>query len=203
MRKLSFIALTVLLFTLTSCPGPDNIENVDLGNIPEQYFSTVPYADGDTFVLRHETTKALITYSVKRERFDEIYRFYNDEDDRFYNIIYQVDNTVCSPDRPVFAINLSYSNSFLSDLSDDTYAYLSCSRFVSCLPVIGLPCAYTPTLLSSVTIDERTYNDVFVLSNNYHDDYYMIAPVQVLYSYEKGVIAIQMSNGEKYVLYED
>ena len=60
-------------------------------------------------------------------------------------------------------------------------------------------------VLDSLKINDRYYRDVFKLKADasYYDSEGLIHADTYYYNYEKGLLGVIMSNGEKYWLYED
>lgn len=215
MRKLAVLMMAfagVILFT--GCPSKEP-DHVDLGNIPEQYLPTVPYADGDVFYLQHESDRVVIPFHVSRHRVqaqgDNVFGFdyyeakFQPGPSVYFD--YEVDVTTCVPDYPLFDIDIRFSNSYMADslYYDEPvwpkYAQLSAHHFFAHIPFIGEP-TESFTVLDDFEVNGHVYNKVFQFSNQDLDLTGIYIKV-LYYSYEKGVIAILMSNGEKYMLYEE
>ena len=214
MRRL-FLLMTVLVSVIlfTSCPRktPDF---VDLGTIPEQYLSTVPYQDGQTFYLQHESDRVVIPFHVSRRRFkaqgDNLYGFYYGEKTQPAPSVYfeyEVDLTNCVPDYPIFDIDIRFSNSYLADSLyfhqhvGRKYAPLTSQHFYAGIPYFGDSTEFE-TMLDSLDINGHVYYDVFQFENT-GIDLPGIYIQCLFYNYAQGVLRIDMSNGEKYLLYEE
>ena len=214
-RILLLLTAFVAVVGFTGCPGKEP-EYVDLGNIPEQYLATVPYEDGQTFYLQHESDRVVIPFKVMRYRTktqsDDTYdlNYYGSKmqpaPSVYFN--YEIDITTCKPDYPLFDIDIRFSNGYMADSvyyqdyhGFHKYAQLSCHHMYASIPFIGEPTGQFK-VLDSLEVNGRVYHDVFEFPNGNMDLSGLY--VQTLYyNYEKGVIAIMMSNGEKYMLYEE
>ena len=215
MRRL-FLLMTVLVSVIlfTGCPAkaPDF---VDLGTIPEQYLPTVPYEDGQTFYLQHESDRVVIPFHVSRRRFkaqgDNLYGFdyYGEKNQPAPSVYfeYEVDITNCVPDYPIFDIDIRFSNSYLADSLyfqqhiGRKYAQLTSQRFYAAIPFFGDSTEFE-TMLDSLNINGHAYYDVFQYENTWMD----LEGIYIkclYYNYAQGVLRIDMSNGEKYLLYEE
>jgi hypothetical protein len=84
------------------------------------------------------------------------------------------------------------------------YAQLTVQNLMyASFPFIGEPTDKF-TVLDSLEVNDHTYYNVFEFINqNQYQDKEDIHAKSLYYNYEKGVIAIYMSNGEKYMLYEN
>ena len=59
-------------------------------------------------------------------------------------------------------------------------------------------------IIDSLEVNGRYYKDVFKLKTDYYNNVdELIHAETILYNYENGFVGIVMSNGEKYMLYED
>lgn len=214
MKKLLFLMMALLSVILfTGCPVKEP-EHIDLGSIPEKYLATVPYADGDVFYLQHESDRVVIPFHVTRTRsFNEGSDFYDYGMEKMkpapsVYFHYEVDYTVCRPDYPLFDIEITLSNGYMADsvyyqqsVFRHKYAHLACHGFYASIPFIGEP-ADLFTVHDSLEVNGHTYYDVFEFANQGQDR--QGVSIQTAYfNYEKGVIALKMSNGEKYMLYEE
>ena len=217
-RILLLLTAFVAVVGFTGCPGHEP-DYVDLGTIPEQYLATVPYQDGQTFYLQHESDRVVIPFKVMRYRTkaqgDDTYNL-----DNYYvspektqpgptvYFNYEIDVTTCKPDYPLFDIEIRFSNGYMADSvyyqeyhGFHKYAQLNCHRMYASIPFIGEPTGQFK-VLDSLEVNGRVYHDVFEFPNE-NMDLEGIYIKTLYYNYEKGVIAIMMSNGEKYMLYEE
>lgn len=218
MKRIGIILMTLFsVIVFTGCPGKEPTY-IDLGTIPEKYLATVPYQDGDRFYLQHESDRNLICYHVSRHRvqtqgdntfgFDYYGAKFKPAPSVFFD--YEVDVTTCKPDYPLFDIDIRFSNAYVADsvyyqgydpLSPKC-AQLSVQNLLyASLPFIGEPTSQA-TVLDSLEVNGHTYYDVFEFVNQ-GQDLQGIYAKSVYYNYKKGIIAIFMSNGEKYMLYEE
>ena len=215
-RILFLLTAFVAVITFTGCPSKEP-EYIDLGTIPEEYLPTVPYQDGEVFYLQHESDRVVIPFKVTRYRVksrgDNAYGF----DDYLIGskmqpapsvyFDYEVDITTCKPDYPLFDIDIRFSNGYMADSvyynypARHKYAQLDCHGFYASIPFIGEPTEMFK-VLDSLEVNSQVYHNVFEFANQ-GQDLQGIYVKTVYYNYEKGVIAIDMSNGEKYLLYEE
>lgn len=216
MKRIGFLLMAfVSVIVLTGCPGKEP-DYIDLGTIPEEYLATVPYEDGQTFYLQHESDRLIIPFKVTRQRgmsqgndawgFDNhLLEKYKPAPTVYFN--YEVDATTCKPDYPLFDIDIRFSNAYLAEYvyqgytPSVKYAQLTILNLMAPFPLIG-DSTEQFTVLDSLEVNGHTYHDVFEFVNEGQDftDIYVKA---TYYNYEKGVIAIYMSNGERYLLYEE
>lgn len=228
MKKQSFLKTTGLLLMaavsvifFTGCPSKEP-EYVDLGTIPEKYLATVPYQDGEVFYLQHESDRVVIPFKVMRYR--ERAHFGNDElgcygnaplgynskmspaPNVFFNC--EVDVTECKPDYPLNDIHIEFSNGYMADsvyYQVETYrkcAFISFGTFGQAFPFIGEHYNDVSSI-DSVEVNGHVYYDVFKLDNPSAESETGVFVQNLLYNYEKGVLEIDMSNGEKYMRYEE
>lgn len=207
------IVLGAMMVLLTACPRHKEPIYKDFGKIPERYLATVPYQNGDMFRLQHESDRLIIDFSVSRHRQKEsgdnyIYlEKYKPAPNFYYD--YEVDITKCTPNYPLFEVEINFSNFYMmfeeegweSERQANLYA-VGAARF----PFIGEDHS-NYNVVDSLEINGHYYHDVFKLKaeecyyNNveegsiYAETYY--------YNYEKGLLGVIMSNGEKYWYYEE
>ena len=213
-RILFLLTAFVAVIGFTGCPNKEP-EYIDLGTIPEEYLPTVPYQDGQTFYLQHESDRVVIPFKVMRYRvksqgnnvwgFDDYMGKYKPSPTVYFD--YEIDITTCKPDYPLFDIDIRFSNGYMADSvyydypARHKYAQLSCHQMYASIPFIG-----EPTDLFKVhetfEVNGHVYHDVFEFPNE-NQDLQGIYIERLYYNYEKGVIAIEMSNGEKYLRYEE
>ena len=119
---------------------------------------------------------------------------------------YEIDITTCKPDYPLFDIDIRFSNAYMADSvyydypARHKYAQLQCHDLYASIPFIGEPTDLFK-VHESFEVNGHVYHDVFEFVNE-GQDLQGIYLKTLYYNYEKGVIAIYMSNGEKYLLYE-
>lgn len=207
-----FAMLSVIVFT--GCPGHEPTY-VNLGTIPEQYLPTVPYQDGDRFYMQHESNRNIIGYQVTRYRVQN--QGYNVYGFDYYEakfqpapsvyFEYELDITTCKPDYPLFDIDIRFSNSYLADSVyyhqpiGHKYAQLTSDSFYASIPLKGEPTDLF-VVHDSMLVNGHTYYDVFEFANE-GQDLTGIYVKTLFYNYENGVVEIDMSNGEKYLRYEE
>ena len=217
MRRLAVLMMAFVgVILLTGCPSKEP-EYIDLGTIPEKYLATVPYEDGQTFYLQHESDRVVIPFHVSRHRskiqannasgFDDYEAKFKPSPSVYFD--YEVDVTTCKPDYPIFDIDIRFSNAYVADsvyyqnydpLSPKHAKFTTLNLF-STFPFIGEPTDQF-TVFDSLEVNGHTYYNVFELVNEYQDQEEIHAKA-AYYNYEKGVIAIYLSNGENYLLYEE
>ena len=216
MKKLPILLILSGLFVLTACPHKDPTI-INLEPLKEKYRESVPYHDGDTFVLQHETNKTLIEFKVWRYfQIDNEYEgetFYR-YDPCIYYENYQQDITECRTDYPLFDFKLQMNNEYRISASNDSiddnpYAkilsIIAGNNFYTWLPFKGVTSG-DYQILDSVQVNGRTYHDVFELKNQSYGYEYEGANdgIQLLYyNYEDGIVGVEMSNGEKFMRYEE
>ena len=218
MKKLPILLILSGLFVLTACPhkAPTII---NLEPLEEKYRESVPYQDGDTFVLQHETNKTLIEFKVWRYlQVDNVYEgetYYRMQyDPHIYYENYQQDITECRTDYPLFNFKLQMDNEYgIAEAYDSTavnshakiLSIIAGNNFYTWLPFKGVTFG-DYVMLDSMQVNGRTYYDVFELKNQSYGYEYEGANdgVQVLYyNYENGIVGVEMSNGEKFMRYEE
>ena len=210
------IVFGAMMVLLTACPTKKPISVVDLGTIPNQYLATVPYKNGDIFKLQHENSRLVVDFVVSRHRTKQIGEGYGMAPSRFepgpdYYFEYEVDQTVCKPNYPIFNVNIDFSNEYMR--FDGTQGYDASNEKVAQL--FGVGSVRFPfygedlsgyEVLDSLDINGRYFHDVFILKSNdsgYYDEEGMIYVDTYYYNYEKGLLGMVMSNGEKYWYYEN
>ena len=204
------VVFGALLLLLTACPR-SKTTYVDLGRIPEQYLATVPYRNGDVFRMQHETSKVIIDFEVERHRHKTSSEGYGSLPTRFepapdYYYEYEVDMTTCKPKYPVFDLSISLSNAYMLNEEEMQSWYKKADIFVvgsAKVPFVGDDHS-DYEIIDSLEVNGRYYKDVFKLKTDYYNNVdELIHAETILYNYENGFVGIVMSNGEKYMLYED
>ena len=202
------MAMTVLL---TACPGKEPVY-LDLGRIPEQYLATVPYQNGDVFRMQHESDRLVIDFTVSRHRqketgYDYIFEKYKPAPNYIYE--YESDITKCTPDYPIFDVEISFSNQYMAYEEEGMQSWAkSASLFAvgsARIPFFGEDCSGYE-VLDSLKVCNRYYYDVFKLKSDlvsYYEEGDAVHADTYYYNYENGLLGVVMSNGEKYWLYED
>ena len=215
-RIVSFpILFGAMLVLLTACPQHKEPIYKDLGKIPEQYLATVPYQDGDVFRMQHESDRVIIDFTVSRHRqketgYDYIFlEKYKPAPNYYYD--YEVDNTKCTPNYPIFDVEINFSNIYML-YEEEGMAY----EVEKQANLFAVGSAWIPffgedhsnyDVADSLEINGRYYHDVFKLtaenSYYYEEDENAIYAETYYYNYEKGLLGVIMSNGEKYWYYEE
>lgn len=199
-----------MLLLLTACPR-SKTTYVDLGRIPAQYLATVPYRNGDVFRMKHESDRTFIDFTVSRHRQKETgYDWFNEKYKPAPNYIYEyeADITKCTPNYPIFNVEISFSNRYMAFEEEGMQNYAKNATLFAVgsamFPFFGEdPSNYE--MLDSLKVNGRYYHDVFKLKAdaNYYEDKDAIHAETYYYNYENGLLGVIMSNGEKYWLYEE
>lgn len=205
------LAFLVMAVFFTACPSKEPVY-VDLGRIPEQYLATVPYRNGDVFRMQHESDRVVIDFTVSRHRqeeigFDYLYEKYKPAPNYVYD--YESDITKCTPDYPIFEVEISFSNQYMAYEEEGMQSWAkSASLFAvgsARIPFFGEDCSGYE-MLDSLKVCNRYYYDVFKLKSDlvsYYEEGDAVHADTYYYNYENGLLGVVMSNGEKYWLYED
>lgn len=209
MMTLSLFGAMLLLFT--ACPHSSKPTYVDLGCIPEQYLATVPYQNGDVFRMQHESDRLVIDFNVSRHRqketgFDYMYEKYKPAPNYIYE--YEVDITKCTPNYPIFEVEISFSNHYMVYEEEEMQSWQKSANLFAVgnarIPFFGEDHSCY-AVVDSLEINDRYYHDVFKLKADasYYESEGAIHADTYYYNYERGLLGIIMSNGEKYWLYEE
>ena len=201
------VAMTVLF---TSCPR-SKPTYIDLGRIPEQYLATVPYRNGDVFRMQHESDRTVIDFTVSRHRqketgYDWFIEKYKPAPNYVYE--YEADITKCTPNYPIFNVEIEFSNRYMAFEEEGQNYAKSATIFAvgsARLPFIGEDHS-NYEMLDSLKVNGRYYHDVFKLKSelvDYYEEEGSIHADTYYYNYEKGLLGVVMSNDEKYWLYEE
>ena len=207
------LVLGAMTLLLTACPGKE-VQYVDLGKIPEQYLATVPYRNGDVFRMQHESDRVVIDFTVSRHRqkgssegYGPVPMRFQPAPDWYYD--YEADITKCNPNYPIFDISIEFSNQYMVDEGEEGYdAYPKTAQIFGVgnarIPLFGEDCS-DYDVVDSLEINNRYYHDVFKLKTDasYYESIDLIHADTYYYNYEKGLLGVVMSNGEKYWLYEE
>ena len=213
LRKLTALSLFgAMLLLFTACPHSSKPTYVDLGCIPEQYLPTVPYQDGDVFRMQHESDRLIIDFTVSRYRQKETgFDWLNEKFKPAPNYIYEYewDITKCTPNYPIFNVEINFSNQYMAFEEEGMQNYAKSATLFAVgsarLPFIGEDHSNFE-MLDSLKVNDRYYHDVFKLKSElvgYYEEEGSIHADTYYYNYENGLIGVVMSNGEKYWLYED
>ena len=203
-----FVALLLLL---TACPR-SKTTYVDLGRIPAQYLTTVPYRNGDVFRMQHESDRVIIDFTVSRHRqketgFDYMSEKYKPAPNYVYE--YESDITKCTPNYPIFNVEISFSNQYMAFEEEGMSNWQKSATIFAVgsarIPLIGDDHS-NYEMLDSLKVNGRYYHDVFKLKSEldeYYEEESSIHADTYYYNYENGLLGVVMSNGEKYWLYEE
>lgn len=206
------IIFGAMMVLLTACPHSSKTTYKDLGKIPEQYLATVPYQDGDVFRLQHEGNRVVIDFTVSRHRqketgYDYIYlEKYKPAPNYYYD--YEVDITKCTPNYPIFDVELSFSNLYM--LYEEEGMASEAEKQANLFAVGSARIPFNGedhsnyNVVDSLEINGHYYHDVFKLkADNYNVEEGSIYAETYYYNYETGLLGVIMSNGEKYWYYEE
>jgi hypothetical protein len=193
MKRIFLIFIGVVsFFGCIPCDSPITIDN---GVIPLEKLSFVPYQTDKVYRFQHSAGLVIDFNSIRQSH--EEWSICEECCSNEYK--FEVNSTTLTPDYPIFDFGFDISN------SDTTY-FLCTAR-------IGKYQFYIPTdpnrtdyfqFVDSIFIVGQYYHNVFKLKSDY-GSYYdtdSIYADSLYYSYEKGIIQIKMSNGEKYTIYE-
>lgn len=200
--------LGALMLYFTACKqDPPATPLIHLGDIPEEYLATVPYQDGDVVKMMHENSKLVINYRVSRSRFHNMSEPIGEDYD------YQVDFTHLKPDYPTFDLGITltaeYKKYELEDEEAPKTGLILLKESSTDIPFINTD-ATGFSVLDSLEVNGHVYYDVFKLdcepyefSPDYSVPTHSINTATCYYNYAKGFIGIELSNNEKYWLYEE
>ena len=205
------VAMAAMMVLLTACPHSSKTTYKDLGKIPEQYLATVPYQDGDVFRLQHESDRVIIDFTVSRHRqketgFDWFDEKYKPAPNYIYE--YETDITKCTPNYSIFNVEINFSNQYLAFEEEGLNYAKSATLFAvgsARIPFIGEDLS-NYEILDSLKVNGHYYHNVFKLKSeliDYYEEEGAIYAETYYYNYEKGLLGIIMSNGEKYWYYEE
>ena len=210
--------LGAMLLLFTACPHNNKSTYVDLGCIPEQYLVTVPYQNGDVFRMQHESDRLIIDFTVSRHRQKETgYDYvplekYKPAPNYIYE--YESDITQCTPNYPIFDVEINFSNAYMAFEEEQGYDPAYDQPVAKTAQIFATGGAQIPLfgedhsgyeMLDSLKINGRYFRDVFKLKTEYYynEGEEMIHAETIFYNYENGLLGILMSDGEKYWLYEE
>lgn len=206
------IVFGAMMVLLTACPQHKEPIYKDFGKIPEQYLATVPYQDGDVFRMQHESDRMVIEFTVSRHRQKETgddYIFlekHKPAPNYYYD--YEVDITKCTPNYPIFDVEINFSNIYMmyeeEGMASEGEKQANLFAVGSArIPFIGQDLS-NYNVADSLEINGRCYYDVFKLEADYYNEVEgTIHAETYYYNYEKGLLGVIMSNGEKYWYYEE
>lgn len=202
------LVFAALMLHLTACrkePRPTPL--IYLEDIPEEYLATVPYHQGDTVKMIHESSRLVINYRVSRGSYHNM-----DEpigEDYNYQIVY----AELKPDYPTFNMRIVLTSEYkryeLEDEEAPKTGLILLKGSDTYVPFINTD-ATGYTVLDSLEVNGHVYYDVFKLDCKHYEfppDYsiptHSIYAATCYYNYAKGFIGIELSNNEKYWLYEE
>ena len=200
--------LGALMLYFTACKqDPPATPLIHLGDIPEEYLATVPYQNGDVVKMMHESSRLVINYRVERSRFHNMDEPVGEDYD------YQVDFTHLKPDYPTFDMRITltaeYKKYELEGEEAPKTGHIMLKESSTDIPFINTD-ATGCTVLDSLEVNGHIYYDVFKLDCRHYEfppDYeiqaHSIYTSTCYYNYAKGIIGVELSNGEKYWLYEE
>lgn len=200
--------LGALMLYFTACKqDPPATPLIHLGDIPEEYLATVPYQDGDVVKMMHENSGLVINYRVERSR------FHNMDEPMGEDYDYQVDYTNLKPDRSTFEMGITltaeYKKYELEGEEAPKTGLIMLKDSSTNVPFITTD-ATGYTVLDSLEVNGKVYYDVFKLDCRHYEfppDYeiqaHSIYASSCYYNYAKGIIGVELSNGEKYLLFEE
>jgi len=190
--KLRYLLVIALLPLLVCSCGCDEPTIIDMGLIPDSILSQVPYQDGQIYPFTHSGGK-VISFTAQRTSRDEY--LYCDRCCDDYSYRYQVNETVLTPDYPVFPFRIQ-----LNSLDSACYAHMISIGNCSFHLLARNPDAYHFDYADSLQFNGKWYPGVYSLKNT--DSYWMIQdsirPDSLYYNFRSGIIKIVMTNGEYY-----
>ena len=201
------VILGVMVVLFASCKKPLPTPLIYLGDIPDEYLATVPYRNGDVVKMMHESSRLVIDYRVERSRFHNMFEPTGEDYD------YQVDFTHLKPDYPTFDMRITLTAEYKKYELEGEEAPKSGLIMLKGSST-GVPFINTDetgyAILDSLEVNGHMYYDVFKLDCRHYEfppDYEIQAP-QIYtsicyYNYAKGIIGVELSNNEKYWLYEE
>jgi hypothetical protein len=189
MRYLPVIALLSLLACGCGCYGPSEI--IDRGQIPDTILSQVPYQDGHSYPFTHSGGK-VINFAAQRTSHDE---FLDCERCCEFAYRYQVNETILTPDYPVFKLRIQ-----MNSMDSAYYGHMIWVGNSAFYLYAGNPDSYHFDYADSLQFNGTWYPEVYSLTNT--DLSWMIQdsirPDSLYYNFSSGIIKIVMTNGEYY-----
>ena len=202
------VILGVMMMLLAACKqDPPATTIIFLGNISEEYLATVPYQNGDVVKMIHESSRLVVNYRVSRSSFHNMSKPVGEDYD------FQVDFTQLIPDYPTFEMGITLTAEYKKYELEGEEAPKSGLIMLKGSST-GVPFINTDetgyAILDSLEVNGHMYYDVFKLDCRHYEfppDYEIQAP-QIYtsicyYNYAKGIIGVELSNNEKYWLYEE
>lgn len=200
-----------MMVVFTACPHSSKTTYKDLGKIPEQYLATVPYRNGDVFRMQHESDRLVIDFTVSRHRqketgFDYLYEKNKPSPNYIYE--YEADITKCTPNYPIFEVEINFSNAYMAYEEEGMQAWNKCANLFAVgnarIPFFSEDYS-SYEMIDSLKVNDRYYYNVFKLKAEagYYESEGSIRAETYYYNYENGLLGVIMSNGEKYWIYEE
>lgn len=161
--------------------------------------------------MQHESDRTVIDFTVSRHRqketgYDWFIEKYKPAPNYVYE--YEADITKCTPNYPIFNVEIEFSNRYMAFEEEGQNYAKSATIFAvgsARLPLIGEDHS-NYEMLDSLKVNGRYYHDVFKLKSelvDYYEEEGSIHADTYYYNYENGLLGVVMSNGEKYWLYEE
>lgn len=201
------VMVVVMLVLFVACTKEQpKTEIIDLGDVPEVYLATVPYQDGDVVRMMRESDSLIINYRVSRYRFSSLGEPSGWESSPIiYD--YQIDWTELTSDQSPYEMGIALTSEYrryeLEGVDAPKRGYIVLFESDTFVPFINTDAS--GYIVQDHEINGHVYCDVFRLDcepdyNVTEEDIYAVT---CYYSYAKGFIGIEMSNGEKYWLFEE
>jgi hypothetical protein len=190
MRAYLVIIIGLFLGLMYGC-GCDDPEIVDLGRLPDSVLTQVPYQDGQTYKFKNSRGQ-VFNFTATRASHDEYL-----ECEKCCKIAYkfQVNQTILTPEYPLFDLTIQLSSRDPSDYCHDIWV----GDYLFKLPKEDL----TDTGVEysdSVQLNKKWFYGVYQMK--YPDDPIFISdsiyPGKIYYSFNSGIIQITLNNGEYY-----
>ncbi|MCK5538945.1 MAG: hypothetical protein KAI79_19125 [Bacteroidales bacterium] len=191
MQKL--IYLLAILPLISGCIPCDSTD-VHLPPIPDNILAFVPYQNGDQVILEHSEGYQIEFSTTRFKYYDQDYCDHCCE----YTYHYEVDNTILSPDYPIFSIQINLSS------ADSIHYFMDLSIGSDYFPIPLVEDQYQQfEILDSIQLLDSTYYDVFKFksSENYYSNTASIYVDSLYYNHNFGILKIIMNNEEYYTLY--
>lgn len=187
--KRTLVIFSILpILILTSCWNKDTIDKYY--DIPDSMYSKIPYLKGDKFQMKHSGGQIInftcdnVNSSYNRLEFCE----WSCPDTLHY---YQEFSYTLTPDYPIGQIYIR-----ISALIDDIYISFSQGEFA--IKTNHIP---DSSFLDTLIINNKIYTNVQKVGIDCLPSAQLFAD-SLYYNFQKGVLGIVMSDGEKYMLYE-
>ena len=191
--KIFLSILFSIFITFISCINCKSVIK-DVGEIPENINSLIPYADSQTFSLKHSEGQ-IINFTVERHTREEFFDCH-----KCCAVITKF--RVCAlrffPDYPIFNMRAEISN--LDSVRFDIYFSIGNAFFNLDINEEG---QLNHEIIDSILIDSIWhYNIIGLKSETYSYNNEELHADSLFYNTEKGILKIIMSNAETYTLSE-